>query len=668
MSQRFWSNRRIGRGGRNDSLRLHASVDEVIAELELNPSMPGLREKIQLAVLKDFPQVLASPTEENMEDSVGRELSSTKLKFEPGQWCEYLGLDMKWHLAQVKQVVKVAPRNWTFKADRNPDWDLVYAFPGMMDLVPKQRIRAPEEALKRKFGLRPWVWQQWAFLKVEGMVRFQRFHERDFETLSFGLTANLFFTQWLDDERNQDFKLFFDSRSQRECDQLVQHLLTPFVLMDEISKNPDGTWDFNKADNISLYQYVSLLGAGWLTCLGSLAVQCSIPILLLYEAVASSERFDLHNHTENSWERFCKPNEEFSDFDAGLVINIVVLLLYVMRNLPKVVLAYFDTMGEADTINSRVESLRTLVYYRGEATTGMRIGYRIERFMNSTYIALANTMMLFTLFLTDEASEIILNALAIEFVIMYAEEVVRMRWIDPYFRYLRAAATEMVTRYYLDPEVLSSPEKFCAEFDLPIEYYTMQLGHERSSASLCDSKQASLDKINPQYMLPKDKVWALAKNVAKRNHDRVAHRLFEKPIEKFDWVSRLVGIRHQGLFNRWPNYRTWSKWELVLFASPCGEDYLPPNLPSTTNKGYYLNEDAEYSSSDYAYWRFVRQGVSTLMCFRLAQSLRATTKYHSIYRMCGAIVDGSIEWFSVFYLAIFPLTFVFLFILQVGCY
>ena len=70
---------------------------------------------------------------------------------------------MAWHLSQIRRIVRVPQDGWNSLADIK--WTYYYNFDGGA-LVTNKDIRAPEEALKRVFGFRPWVWQQWALVSI----------------------------------------------------------------------------------------------------------------------------------------------------------------------------------------------------------------------------------------------------------------------------------------------------------------------------------------------------------------------------------------------------------------------------------------------------------------------------------------------------------------------
>ena len=147
---------------RQPSFYMHLHVQALIDEFKRNPSM-DLEEKIGEAIEGDFPTVRHFPTPPEMDASVTQQPTNPKVKFEKGQWCEYLDMDMKWHLAQVRRVVRVAAEDYDPTHLGEPKWEFWYQFDGNTS-VHENDVRASEEGLKRIFGFRPWVWQQWAMV------------------------------------------------------------------------------------------------------------------------------------------------------------------------------------------------------------------------------------------------------------------------------------------------------------------------------------------------------------------------------------------------------------------------------------------------------------------------------------------------------------------------
>jgi hypothetical protein len=89
-----------------------------------------------------------------------------------------------------------------------------------------------------------------------------------------------------------------------------------------------------------------------------------------------------------------------------------------------------------------------------------KVGFRVDGIMNSSYHCALYTLNIFLLFWTDDVTEIILNALAIEFVKEIDEIISSSGWYDGSdYRYLKAGAIEMVIRRYVSFHVLDKDLK-----------------------------------------------------------------------------------------------------------------------------------------------------------------------------------------------------------------
>jgi hypothetical protein len=76
-------------------------------------------------------------------------------------------------------------------------------------LVKTADVRCSEEGVKRQFGMRPHLWQQWALFTLEELSRFQLHHERDFLSLKYLNEASTLWAEWLEHPKNADFKVCF---------------------------------------------------------------------------------------------------------------------------------------------------------------------------------------------------------------------------------------------------------------------------------------------------------------------------------------------------------------------------------------------------------------------------------------------------------------------------
>jgi len=189
----------------------------------------------------------------------------------------------------ITRSFKKAPDEWDWNdpqnKDKEPEWTFTYNA-GNIRNIKHDDLRAPEAGLKLIFGCRPWVWQQWAILKVEDKLRFQRGHQNDFATMDVQKLSAALWDQWLNDERNKDFHdLFYDERvGEWGRTALVNHIQKPFQLIDKMNDKEDTEWNFSEDDNINVFTYLSLLGGGLSIPLVVLLIQVAIPTILILES------------------------------------------------------------------------------------------------------------------------------------------------------------------------------------------------------------------------------------------------------------------------------------------------------------------------------------------------------------------------------------------------
>jgi hypothetical protein len=123
---------------------------------------------------KEFPDKDQRPTFSQLVNF--GEMDSNRSLYDPGDWVEIEGLDMKWRLDMITRVIRTAPNDWDWNDPANegkePKWTFTYNA-GSERNVEAYDMRASETGLKILFGTRPWVWQQYAMLKLESKMRFQ---------------------------------------------------------------------------------------------------------------------------------------------------------------------------------------------------------------------------------------------------------------------------------------------------------------------------------------------------------------------------------------------------------------------------------------------------------------------------------------------------------------
>lgn len=636
--------------------RMHfANTFEMEQYLRDHPGVLPHPDDIQHLVEEEFPANASAPTLGDCDDSVLKQDlgNANQLPFQIGDWIERLGDDMQWHLEPVRRIVvfQDAPKVVWYKTEAEV-------------LIRSDRARCSQHGLQRQFGARPLLWQQYTLLRLEEKLRFQPHHEYDFEAFQCLVFAESMWNDWLADERNSDFLRLVQSKPQHVQDKLKHHMLSPFGFMDHMMRD----WDFAGARS-SVYLYNSLLGSGFLISAVMLVIQLLVPVLLLLYQVRSSPRFpafssepnvsslDLETIFATDWEGFCK---EPVGID-GVLMQYVVFFVYWTRVVPAVVYSFYDTVGDSPTIPSKINSLRSLAWNQGDDTVAMKCGFKLERYMNSVYIAAINLVMLMCIFLSDNTVSIILNALAIEFVYDFDREVAALFWFDDGLRYLRAGVLEMAIRGTLLLEHFHSPASFCRQYDVELAAYSAAVGvnGKGRAHAIFSPEQSRLDRRNPRYQDAKEKLWAVSATIAKRLGRDDAYWQFREHVANFGVVDtffhrvlpkRFRSLFATGVFNRYDDYFTWSRWDQLLF--------LPP-LPGggggevKTTEGEVANFDADSIASPLS--RFLRWCVGALLFREVWRIVRVVVRRGQYALVPFVVLDGVFEWFTfLFVLVFFP--------------
>lgn len=208
-----------------------------------------------------------------MEDAL-IDRSNKRHVYNVGEWVEVLGPSMRYRLEMIIDVVQT-------NGDGDDGDELLYET-AVDHKLTQADLRWPREARRRLFGMRPWVWQQWATLKLEHRLRFQQGHPNDLEILDIRAYAMELWDLWLADERNVEFKRLYNRVGESGRQELVKHIMAPFSLMHNVVTNADGRWELDDGAGISMFTYVSLLGSGFIDATIVFAIQVSIPIILFF--------------------------------------------------------------------------------------------------------------------------------------------------------------------------------------------------------------------------------------------------------------------------------------------------------------------------------------------------------------------------------------------------
>lgn len=331
----------------------------LIEEEHPRPINPSLRSLLRTVVKKDAHMSVKGP-------------------FQPGDWVEVMGPDLKWKLDMVEKVLPIG------------DQEEVSYKVGTRGQLRRIELRAPEEALLTLFGSRPWIWQQWALLKVEKLLRFEQGHPHDFEQLDVPRYARYLWRRWIENPGgNSDFlRRLDDPRLASSSDLLFDHIMKPFYFLDEIRR--EERWDFS--DNaFSIFTYMSLLGEGALPfSLFCILLQLVIPALLLLESLEIADYGGWAEGSKPSTldyliKTFCVTDDsaQCTRLKVTTLMIGAVQLLYLIQVGPDMAAKFSQLIGAGRFVPEyslgRVNALRQIVAKKNEDRIGQKIGVLIGK-------------------------------------------------------------------------------------------------------------------------------------------------------------------------------------------------------------------------------------------------------------------------------------------------
>lgn len=374
---------------------------------------------------------------------------------------------------------------------------------------------------------------------------------------------------------------------------LEAHLLTPFELMDRIVEDTEN-WDFTDS-NITVYTYYGVLGSGLGMVLVTFAIQfLSFAVLffnqfleidgasnLRFEVeskeIANSSRFDFFPEAapfislfgldnifaipHTSGDRFCPQNGRV----YGKILLFVMILLYCVKVLPDTLYIWFRVSGGDPSTSSKINSLRSIIWDKDHDSIAQQVGFKIDRFMNTGFICLLFMAMLLILLATDNLIDIILNALAIEFIHQVDEKLADAEWWDRDGRWIQAGTIELVLLSELKLNTFKDAGLMCKRYGIDPAAYSEALGGMKSFK---DRRLAAKDDKDVEFMTKKEILWHRFAEYAVANGRTRAINQFVKIPKQFGIFEALlsrIGLKFSPMFERHTEYRVWSRWEKILF-------------------------------------------------------------------------------------------------------
>jgi len=436
----------------------------------------------------------------------------------------------------------------------------------------QSEIRWPRVGLRLIFGCGPWLWQQWACLRLEHKLRFEKGHEHDFEVMDIEQFALELWEIWLKDPRNTSFRNLYDRVGKSGQQELLDHIMAPFDLIDDVVNNSDGKWDFEDSDRISLFTYCSVLGAGYLEAFLIFALQISIPVaLLFYYTVSNSGGAD----------------EKFALGTRLMLVSVFVY--YLIKVTRDTITNFINVVGVLDTVTSRVRSLRNIVWENGNDSISQSLGFSLDLFMNTGYICLLYTFNIYILFNISDPFEIIGSVLFFEFLMDLDEELANTAWWDNGKRFFKAGVVGLILqsevkekntvtkeaflKRFISKVMLSSPQKEIDEFLHNVEQENLP----DDSSFLQHQRGKNAEEIN---------LLTISEKIIKKR-DEYYVKIFEDASledEKQEvFFDSFLFTTDAAIFERHVACRAWSQWEKIIFCCP-----TPRNVPESYQVGTKL--------------------------------------------------------------------------------
>lgn len=274
------------------------------------------------------------------------------------------------------------------------------------------------------------------------------------------------------------------------------------------------------------------------------------------------------------------------------------------------------------------------------------IGFKLDRYMQSAYVAFLYVVLLFILFNTEEVLDVILNALAADFVHAIDESIAQSSWYDPGERWLKAGAIELVIQANLRLRVMSTPSLFMSSFDISAADYGKVMGGTRNVVP--NAAAARRDENDAQFKTKEDGIFFMAAAFARSVGNDDAWKQFKKRLTPFslvDMIGNSLGISQKGAFHRHVKYRVWSRWEHLLF--------LPP-VPDTNVADLERVRLPRYRFEQKSY-QFGRDVVSVLLGQRLLKDVKGTIEQGLPERLPFILCDSIVQILAYLTMLLFPL-------------
>ena len=240
----------------------------------------------------------STPSMAELWMTIIRKRASNEPEYRINDWVEFLDDDMEWKLGKVLrsfkgfhdrgevgeqiEYLKDPSEEEDEDVEMEENEEYFYEVEGCGKSLTSKELRCSEEGLVKLFGRGPWIWQQYALLRLEKKLRIQENHPDDFESMPILEFAEDNWNRWVEDERNRHFSDTYNHPrvTDEGRESLRKHIFAPFQIIAQICEYDEG-WDPANSSDFGVFSYCNFFGSGMIIPTVVMIIQWVLPILLL---------------------------------------------------------------------------------------------------------------------------------------------------------------------------------------------------------------------------------------------------------------------------------------------------------------------------------------------------------------------------------------------------
>lgn len=338
--------------------------------------------------------------------------------------------------------------------------------------------------------------------------------------------------------------------------------------------------------------------------------------------------------------------------------------------------------------------MRLIVTNRNNDRMSQAFGNIWDFYMNTLYVYFLFMLNIFNILNQASPTDVVLNALALEFVNKIDEEYAKSVWWDPNKRWLKAGVMEVVMQGVLRFRVIRSARMFADTYGVTEEEVLLACDDDTNllyNVSLSCNDNDDVDFKDDSELFEH---FCMKTSMKETKTEEVKYefqkrqRVFGAPDQKFFQLFKyaasavkLKPLETLCIFDRHGGYRTWSRWKMVLFipAVPKLDDLFEDNadgvpivkkvLEKVKHKAetpfYNFSTDASLVDPQKA----LRKRQRKVLSFQAYRGYIRRNLYEREYHRCIFwLFNGFFEWFAFIVQVGFPLYNIGLVLLVPSCW